>query len=128
MSDPDGILASPVETIFREEEDNLRHTITRIRHIMAEYQIHTVVLGLPLNMDGTQGPSAEKAQAFRRRLERDLYKASIIMVDERLSTWQAEKTMIEAGIKDRRERKKTVDQMAACLILQEYLDRQRGNL
>ena len=122
MSDPTGFLASPFETIRRPDEVNLKSTVRRIRAICEEYDIHLIVLGLPLRLDGTAGTSAEKALHFQHRLERDLYLVKVVMEDERLSTWEAEQPMIEAGIHDRRKRKEVVDQLAARIILQQFLD------
>lgn len=125
MSDPTEFLASPVETIRRAEETNLKATVRRIRELCDQNDIHLVVLGMPYRMDGTIGSSGEKVLAFKKRLERDLYQVEIVLEDERLSTWEAEQPMIMAGISDRRKRKETVDQMAASIILQAYLDQQR---
>ena len=126
MSDPTEFLASPVETIRRAEEQNLKATIRRIREICDQNDIHLIVLGMPYRMDGTIGTSGEKVLAFKKRLERDLYQVEIKLEDERLSTWEAEQPMIEAGISDRRKRKEVVDQLAASIILQVYLDQNRN--
>lgn len=126
MSDPTEFLASPVETIRRAEEQNLKATIRRIREICDQNDIHLIVLGMPYRMDGTVGTSGEKVLAFKKRLERDLYQVEIKLEDERLSTWEAEQPMIEAGISDRRKRKEVVDQLAASIILQAYLDQNRN--
>lgn len=122
MSDPTGFLASPLETIKREEEVNLKATVRRIRQICEENGIRLIVLGLPLRLDGTEGTSAEKVRAFKHRLERDLYRVSVVLEDERLSTWEAEQPLIEAGMHDRKKRKEVVDQLAARIILQQFLD------
>lgn len=121
MSDPSGFLASPVETIKREEEVNLKKTVRRIRSLCEENDVHQIILGLPKNMNDTLGERAEKTLAFKKRLERDLYQVEIILWDERLTTRQAERPLMEMG-KDQKERKKVVDQLAAMLILQSYLD------
>ncbi len=121
MSDPSGFLASPVETIKREEEVNLKQTVRRIRTLCEENEVRTIVLGLPKNMNGSLGARAEKTLAFQKRLQRDLYQIEILLWDERLTTRQAEQPMIEAGM-DRKKRKEVVDQLAAVLILQSYLD------
>lgn len=121
VSDPTGFLAVPVETIKREEEVNLKQTVRRIRALCEEYDVHTIVLGLPKNMNGTLGERAEKTLAFQKRLQRDLYLVDILLWDERLTTRQAEIPMIEAGMRYAK-RKEVVDQMAAALILQSYLD------
>lgn len=121
MSDPSGLLASPIETIKREEEVNLKQTVRRIRALCEENEVHTIILGLPKNMNGSLGERAEKTLAFKKRLERDLYQVEILLWDERLTTRQAEQPMLEMGM-DRKKRKQVVDQLAAVLILQSYLD------
>ncbi|HIR36012.1 MAG TPA: Holliday junction resolvase RuvX [Candidatus Faecimorpha stercoravium] len=121
MSDPGCMLASPVETVFREEEENLKQTVRRIRQLAEENDVHTIVLGLPKNMNNTLGERAEKTLAFKRRLERDLYQVEVLLWDERLSTRMAEKPLLERGL-DRHKRKQVVDQIAAVYILQGYLD------
>ena len=121
ISDPTGFLATPVETIKREEEVNLKQTVRRIRALCEEYDVHTIVLGLPKNMNGTLGERAELTMAFQKRLLRDLYLVEVVLWDERLTTRQAEIPMLEAGMRYQK-RKEVVDQMAAALILQSYLD------
>ena len=105
MSDPTAFLASPVETIRRAEETNLKATVRRIRELCDQKEIHLIVLGMPYHMDGSVGVSGEKVLNFKKRLERDLYQVEVVLQDERLSTWEAEQPMIEAGIRDRRKRK-----------------------
>ena len=121
ISDPTGFLATPVETIKREEEVNLKQTVRRIRALCEEYDVHTVVLGLPKNMNDTLGERAELTMEFQKRLQRDLYLVEVVLWDERLTTRQAEIPMLEAGMRYQK-RKQVVDQMAAALILQSYLD------
>ena len=95
--------------------------LARIRQLAEENDVHTIVLGLPKNMNNTLGERAEKTLAFKRRLERDLYQVEILLWDERLSTRMAEKPLLERGL-DRHKRKQVVDQIAAVYILQGYLD------
>lgn len=128
MSDPDGFLASPLETIRRKDEIALKTTIRRICQIADEYYIHTVILGYPLNMDDSEGQAALKVKAFKKRLEKDMYRCRVILQDERLTTVEAEEPMILAGIRDRRKRKEKLDQMAACVILQEWLDNHQDEI
>ena len=122
LSDPSGLIASPLETIQRAEEENLKATIRRICQLVREYEVSAVVLGLPKNMNDTLGPRAEKTQAFQKRLNRDLYQVEVILWDERLSTRAAESVLLMADMGDRRQRKQYVDKMAAAYILQGYLD------
>lgn len=122
LSDPSGSVALPLETISREDEVNLKETVRRIRALCEEHGVETVVVGLPKNMDGSMGVMAEKAMAFAHRLERDLYRVEVALWDERLSTQQAMRPLFESGKKNRKERKETVDKLAAGIILQSYLD------
>ncbi len=124
LSDPTGLIASPLKTIFRSEEANLKATVREIRALCEQEDIHTLVLGLPLNMDDTEGPRCEKSRAFKKRLERDLYQVEVILWDERLTTCEAEEPLFQLGF-DRRKRKEVVDKIAAALILQNWLDAQR---
>jgi putative Holliday junction resolvase len=88
--------------------------------LIRDYNIVEIVVGLPLNMDGSSGPSAEAAREFARRLEKFL-PGGVRMVDERLTTVQAERTLLEADL-SRTRRKGLRDQLAAVLILQSRLD------
>ncbi len=124
MSDISGRIATPVETVFREEEVNLKQTVRRIRQLAQENDVHTIVLGFPKNMNNTLGPRAEATLNFKKRLERDLYQVEIVLWDERLSTIGAEHPLMEMGM-NREKRKQYIDKMAAAYILQGYLDAHR---
>lgn len=117
----EGSIASPLETIWRADENNLKATVSRLKQIVEENGVTLMVLGLPLNMDDSVGERAQRALSFQKRLQRDIPHVPVIMQDERLSTWEAEQPMIEAGVHGRRKRKEKLDQMAACVILQDYL-------
>ena len=120
VCDPLGITAQMVETIVREREDKLRRTLARIQALVEEYKIERIVLGYPKNMNNTLGERAARTEEFKAALERRTG-IPVIFWDERLSTAAAERVLIERG--ERREhRKETVDQIAAALILQGYLD------
>lgn len=120
ICDPLGWTAQPLETIERNEENKLRKTLARIEALITTYGVEKIVLGLPRNMDGSSGERVKKTLEFRAMLERRT-KLPIILWDERLTTVAAEEILIESGV--RRENRKTyVDQIAAGLILQEYLD------
>ena len=121
ISDPSRTVATPLETIWRDEPEALKKTIYRLREIVNEYQIETIVLGYPRNMNDTEGVRTQKTEAFRKRLLRDIYRVEVILWDERLSTRLAEQPLKELK-KDRFERKQVVDQLAAVIILQSYLD------
>ncbi|MGI8967861.1 MAG: Holliday junction resolvase RuvX [Chloroflexota bacterium] len=119
VSDPTGALASPVEVYDR------RNPLTDVQHVIdvvAQYEANRVVIGLPKNMNGTEGPQAEKTREFAGALtERGLV---VALWDERLSTVEATRRMIEQGRK-RRGRQQRIDSEAAALILQTYLDHVR---
>ncbi len=123
-SDPDRRLATGVETIARK---TFTADATRLLELAAERNAVGFVLGLPINMDGTEGPRAQSTRAFARNFARrtDL---PIGLWDERLSTAAVERELIAADA-SRRKRKAVIDQHAAVFILQGALDRlRRGNL
>jgi len=94
-----------------------------VKSLIREYNVYEIVVGLPMNMDGTMGFSAEAAQRFARSLE-SLLPGGVRMIDERLTTMQAERTLLEADL-SREKRRGLRDRVAAILILQSHLDRQR---
>ena len=120
VSDPLGITAQRLETIRREQEDKLRRTLARIEAIVKEYGAERLVVGLPLNMNGTLGQRGEKAVRFMERLSARL-PLTVIAWDERLTTMQAERILMDGGVR-RENRKEHLDELAAVLILQSYLD------
>ena len=122
VSDPLGITAQGLEIIRRKEENKLRQTYARIEELIVEYQVEEIVLGLPRNMNATEGERAGLTREFREGLERRTG-LPVTLWDERLTTVAADKAMMEAGIR-REHRKDYVDMIAASLILQGYLDYQ----
>lgn len=120
ISDPLLITAQGIEIIRRKEENKLRQTLARIEALIVEYEVDTIVLGLPKNMNDTLGERAQLSLEFKEKLERRTG-LPVVMWDERLTTVAADKAMMEAGIR-RENRKDYVDKIAACLILQGYLD------
>lgn len=124
VSDPLGITAQGVEIIRRKEENKLRQTYARIEELVLEYQVEEIVLGLPKNMNATEGERAQLTREFKDRLERRTG-LPVTLWDERLTTVAADKAMMEAGIR-REHRKDYVDMIAASLILQGYLDSRGG--
>lgn len=120
ISDPLLITAQGIEIIRRKEENKLRQTLARIEALIGEYEVDTIVLGLPKNMNDTLGERAQLSLEFKEKLERRTG-LPVVMWDERLTTVAADKAMMEAGIR-RENRKDYVDKIAACLILQGYLD------
>jgi putative Holliday junction resolvase len=119
-SDPDRRLAAPVETVAR---GRFTHDARRLLHLAAERGAVGFVLGLPINMDGTEGPRAQSTRAFARNLEK-LTPLPIALWDERLSTAAVERALIAADA-SRAKRKAVIDQHAAAYILQGALDRLR---
>ena len=121
LSDPLLITAQGLENIRREEENKLRKTFQRIEEIVKEYDVTKIVLGLPKNMNNTEGVRVELTMDFKEKLERRTG-LPVEMWDERLTTVAADKAMMEAEIR-REHRKDYVDMIAATLILQGYLDK-----
>jgi len=117
VSDPSGLIAQGIGVVARQGgEPDLR----KIKEIADQYAVRLIVIGLPRNMNGTLGPQGKKVLAFQRKLQ----KATGLPVqtwDERLTTAAAEKTLISADL-TRARRKKVIDQVAAALILQNFLD------
>ena len=120
ISDPLRITAQPMEIVRRKSENKLRQTLARLEELIEEYQVTQLVLGLPKNMNNTLGERAEKSLEFKEMLERRTG-LPVVMWDERLTTVEANRDMIEGGVR-REDRSKHVDALAAVLILQGYLD------
>ena len=121
VSDPLGFTAQGLETITREDENKLRRTCARIEELIREYEIETIVLGYPKNMNNTLGERAVKTEEFKSALEKRTG-LPVVLWDERLTTVAAERVLMESGVR-REHRKESVDQIAAAMILQGYLDR-----
>lgn len=126
VSDELGITAQEVTTI-PIDESRYNFGMRPLKKLVRQYQADGFVLGLPKNMNGSSGPSVARSKAYGQRLEKK-FALPIFYTDERLTTVESNRILIEkAGIHDRKKRKKVVDQMAAALILQTYLDSQRRN-
>lgn len=121
ISDELLLTAQGVEIIRRKEENKLRQTCARIEELIKEYNVEEIVLGLPKNMNATEGVRAELTREFQDKLERRTG-LPVHLWDERLTTVAADKIMMEAGIR-REHRREHVDRIAAALILQGFLDR-----
>ena len=119
VSDPLGMTAQPLETIVREREDKLRRTLARIEELIRAYNVGTLVVGLPKNMDNRIGARAEKTIAFQETLRRRTG-LPVVLWDERLTTNQARRVLTEAGIAGKNQ-KQHLDAMAAALILESYM-------
>ena len=120
VSDPLGITAQGVSTIWRKQENKLRQTLAQIEKLVEDYQVERIVLGYPKNMNNTVGERALKSLEFKEMLERRTG-LEVIMWDERLTTVSADRTLMEAGVR-RENRKEYLDGIAAVFILQGYLD------
>lgn len=120
VSDPLGLTAQGIEIVRRKSETKLRQTLARIEEIAKEYSVEKIVLGFPKHMNNDIGERAEKSLEFKEMLERRTG-LPVVMWDERLTTVEADRTMMETGIR-RENRKEYVDMIAAVFILQGYLD------
>ena len=120
VSDALGLTAQGIEIVRRKSENKLRQTLARIEEIAKEYGVEKIVLGFPKHMNNDIGERAEKSLEFKEMLERRTG-LPVIMWDERLTTLEAERTLIESKVR-REDRKKYVDKIAAVFILQGYLD------
>ena len=124
ISDELMITAQPVMTIERKSENKLRKTLAKIEELIDEYKVSFVVLGYPKNMDNSEGERVAATKEFAEHLERRTG-LEIILQDERLTTIESERILVEAGVR-REHRKDYVDKMAAAVILQSYLDSQHN--
>lgn len=120
ISDPDGVLASPLKTVDVRDGDPVK----AVAGVCAETGAERVVVGLPLHLDAREGASAEKARAFAEAL-RARTGVPVELWDERLTTVSAQKALIEGGVR-RKRRKELVDGLAARIMLQHYLDSRPG--
>ncbi len=120
ITDPLQITAQALEIIRRKDENKLRRTLARIEELITEYEVELIVLGFPCNMDGSSGFRVEATKEFMDKLIRRTG-LDVILVDERLTTVEADEIMDEMGIK-RAEHKEYVDMIAAQIILSDYLN------
>lgn len=115
-----GYTAQGIETITRKEENKLRKTYRRIEALIEEYQVTSIVLGYPKNMDDSIGERARKTEEFKAVLERRTG-LPVVLWDERLTTVAADEILEESGV-PQKDRKRVIDKIAAAIILQEFLD------
>ena len=120
VSDPLMMTAQGVEIVRRKSSGKLRQTLARIEELARQYEAGTIVLGYPKNMNNTEGERCEKTKEFRELLIKRTG-CEVVLWDERLTTVAADRIMKETGIR-RENRKNYVDEIAAVLILQGYLD------
>lgn len=118
LSDELGMLAHPLETVKTKEGNPIKH----VAAVVEREKTATVVIGLPRNMNGTYGPAADKAREFAAKLQQ-LTPCTVKFWDERLTTVAAQKQLHEAG-RNVKNSRAVIDQAAAVLILQGYLDSQ----
>ena len=127
VSDALGVTAQPVETITRDREAKLRQTLSRIEELVREYKAPLIVLGFPKMMNNTLGERADKTLEFKALLEKRTG-LPVVLQDERLSTAEAERLMIEGGVTGRSKRKSSIDAVAASIILQIYMERMHSDV
>ncbi len=121
MSDPTGTLASPLETLRRAKD---RSDIDRLAALVVEHEVTEVVVGEPVHLSGASGASAQDASDYAQELADRIPDVPVILIDERLSTVTAASHLREGGIDSRRQRG-VIDQAAAVVILQQFLDSRR---
>ena len=117
VSDALNIIAQSVGTIERK---GIKNDLKKIQELVREYDANKLIVGLPLNMNGTKGASADFAIDFVNEVKKEI-KIEVEMIDERLTTAQGERILLEADV-SRKNRRKNLDKIAAQLILQSYLD------
>ena len=122
VSDPMGWTAQPLETICRKEESKLRRTLARIEEICREYGVEKIVIGLPLNMNDSEGERAALVRVFAEKIAARTG-LPVVFEDERLTTREAEEILRESG-EPQKNWKKVIDQMAASLILRSYMEKE----
>lgn len=118
VSDELMLTAQPLPTYRRK---GWRQDLAHLRDLVARWEVGEVVVGLPKSMGGATGPQASHAQAFAEKVQK-AFTIPVTLWDERLTTAQAERTLIQAGLR-RARRRQVIDSVAALLILQNYLDR-----
>ncbi|NLV91820.1 MAG: Holliday junction resolvase RuvX [Firmicutes bacterium] len=121
VSDELGLVATGIEVVPRV---GWKKDTARIRQVIAEYEIGALVVGLPIRTDGTEGPEAQGVREWADRLQRQV-QLPLYYADERFSTAIAEQALLTFDV-SRQKRRKVVDQVAAAVILQTWLDRRRA--
>jgi putative Holliday junction resolvase len=119
--DPDGILATPVETVPGRDVPAAHR---RLRQLVEEYEPIEVVVGLPRSLKGGEGPAAVKARAFAQELAKGIKPVPVRLVDERMTTVTATQGLRASGVKAKKGRS-VIDQAAAVIILQQALESER---
>lgn len=124
VSDLMGWTAQGIE-IIRINEDEGKFGFERLGELVKEYEVEKFVVGLPKNMNNSIGPRAEASMAYGEKIQ-ELFGLPVAYQDERLTTVQAERMLVEQANTSRAKRKKVIDKVAAVMILQNYLDQQSG--
>jgi putative Holliday junction resolvase len=127
ISDPDGILATPLVTVSRDPgtaADSVPADIAELVRLVGEHEVVQIVVGLPVRLNGAEGTAAIDIRAYSERLARAVGQVPIVFADERMSTVVATRRLAERGVRGKRQRA-VVDQAAAVEILQSWLDAQR---
>ncbi len=119
LSDDEGRIAHPHSTIARRDADAL---ILAVAELVREHEVEEIVVGLPLCLDGSEGASARRARRFAERVQSATAK-NVVLWDERMTSVAAQRTLTEAGVRQKAQRG-IVDRVAAALLLQSYLDAQ----
>jgi putative Holliday junction resolvase len=122
LSDPTGTLASPLETVQRAKDGS---DLDRLVQLVEEHEVTEIVVGEPRHLSGASGASAQDADAYARDLAGRVPDVPVNMIDERLSTVTATSHLREGG-RNSREQRSVIDQAAAVVILQQFLDARRG--
>jgi putative Holliday junction resolvase len=127
ISDPDGILATPLVTVSRDmgaAADSVPADIAELVRLVGDHEVVQIVVGLPVRLNGAEGAAAIDIRAYSERLARAVGQVPIVLADERMSTVVATRRLAERGVRGKRQRA-VVDQAAAVEILQSWLDAQR---
>ena len=125
VSDGFGWTAQALEVIKRSHSTEYKKSISRIAQWIKEYEVDTIVLGYPKNMDNTEGERCQKTKIFQKQLQQAFPNVTVVLWDERMSTIAAERSLLEADM-SRKKRKSIIDKMAAVHILQGYLDKKQN--
>lgn len=120
VSDPFGWTAQGLEVI-RINENKEEYGLDRLGELIQQYDVKKIVVGLPINMNSSFGPRARASKKYGDMIE-ERFRIPVAYQDERLTTAQAERMLIEEGNASRKKRRKVIDKLAAVIILQNYLD------
>jgi len=121
VSDSEGLLATPIEVIFRQKD--ARQDYLAVVELVKEWEVNIVVVGMPYSLDGQEGPMAQKTLEEVESLS-DILPVPVVTYDERLTTVTAERSLREQGVSSK-EGRKVIDQLAAAVLLQAWLDKQQ---